>query len=57
MFPDNYNTLNWCVKTAILDPVRLKVWEIQNAPRIIPSEEDARKIGLDVNWKLYLEEV
>lgn len=54
-FPANYNKLNWWVRAAILDPIGLKLWEISTG-KIVPNEEEARKIGLANNWKIFLEE-
>lgn len=54
-FPEDYESLNWCVKLSILDPIRLSIWQSQNAPRIIPNRERAREIGLVDNWQSYLE--
>lgn len=55
-FPANYEKLNWCIKTAILDPINLAVWSSRNYPRIVPLEADAREIGLAHNWQTFLDD-
>lgn len=54
-FPENYSSLNWCIKCAILDQTKLIVWQSHNYPKIIPSEEEARSIGLARDWKIYMQ--
>lgn len=55
-FPENYSQLNWCIKRSILDPIRLAAMEWHIAPRIVPTEEEGRRIGLDTNWRQYLDQ-